>query len=231
MLFAIMPGFQIYQNDPRLPNHGGSYCWPSALAHRVLTLKKYGPNAFAQLKVPTKDGLEDPIEAVKLMAELCHTSSTGGTSQNQKLPCIVRFFEKNGLHPAVFSKDHFTLSEIEKLLRENNSLILHVAWLKFDASRNEYREDGSHSVNAYGFEKTEKTRDDSLVLQINNPNRNYENGPHPRYFDEVSLRKIVRKTGTRYPEFTEFELDGPGFRVKDGIAVLKTVYGFRFPSL
>lgn len=225
--------FQVFQYDLSLQNffkgEAGMLCWPSSLAHRMIYFAKYHKPAFSRLQLKTK-----PAENVAKFTSLCRTSPTGGTSQKRKLPCIRQAFAEaqytvSTLAIGVDSKTHRRAVSIEDLLvhlKNGSGVILHVSWLRFDATKKTWIERGSHSLNAYGFDYMKSWGQEKIILKVVNPGMDYSSRANGQMYDQVVVQKITTSPGVSYPAHLNLRLEGPGFDQAQRLAVLRNIYVF-----
>ena len=242
------PPFQIYQNDTQLrellPAKGGSsLCWPSSVAHRMYYFQKYRHPALSNFSLPTTSGRLDLAEAVKIFVRLCHTSTSGGTPQSAKIPCIIRYFQENGYHPIAFAVGKSAtgvaastgahnelrpvqISDLRKYIALDYGVILHVGWLKFDPRRKSWVESGSHSLNAYGYDYDKKWGDERIILKVSNPAINYSARAESVFFDAITVSALNREPGIAYPPMVSLSISGPGFDKPGRLAVINDLFVF-----
>lgn len=192
---------------------------------------------FQKYSNPPHSGLalaDDLTVAVRKFAELCHTSSTGGTSQRAKVPCIERYLESSGYHGQAFviglsakgSPSSPSIADFRKYLKADYGVILHVGWFKFDPRLRAWRESGSHSLNAYGFDYDHRWGDEKILLKVANPGVNYLARKDKSFFDTVTLSQLKRKPGVKYPSQAKWVVRGPGFANSKRLPILEDVFVF-----
>ncbi len=230
------PNFEIFQHSEELRNHFGSagadkLCWPSSLAHRMIYFQRYRNPAYPRLRLQATSAAD-----VAYFARACGTSMAGGTSQKNKIPCILNFFHESdysgkafviGSAATDFPRHRAVVpADLLEPLRKDMGVILHVGWLRYDFARHAWSEKGSHSLNVYGFDYHAEWGEKRITLFVANPAVNYSSRAPGHKYDTIELTQLTRQPGVSYPRGTGMVVSGPGFNQKDRLAVLDDIFVF-----